>query len=337
MGEGGGQVLRTSLTLSILTGRPFEMKNIRAGRERPGLRAQHLTCVQAAARICSAEMDGAVKGSTVLLFRPGDLTPGQYRFGISTAGATSLVLQTILLPLARAGADSRVVISGGTHVPWSPSFHYLDLQWRPHLEALGFRFTLHLVRAGFYPKGGGEIVAKIHPVKEIAPMEAMARGELRRLRGISMVGNLPLHIAERQATRTEKRLRDPFLETEILPVPTPGHGTMMLILGEFDGGRCCTFGLGELRKKAERVADDACDQFLDFLKTDATMDAHLADQLLLPLALAVGPSRFRTPSVTRHLQTNAAVIEIFGAAKITLDGDESGPGTVMVQPTGTPT
>ena len=325
-GEGGGQVLRTSLTLSALTGIPFEIFNIRARRKSPGLRPQHLQAVTALAKICQARLDGAEVGSSTITFRPGTILHGDYRFEIGTAGSASLVLQTLFLPLSRATKPSRVEIIGGTHVPWSPCFHYLTLQWLEYLRRLGLEVagplptkvagpppTLEMPRAGFYPRGGGSLIANIRPGGEIKPFVLENRGRLVSVRGISAVGNLPIGIAERQKAQAEKRLAQLGIphEIELLEMPAVGKGTMLLLMGEFENSRCCYYGLGEIGKRAEKVADEACDALFEFMQTDGVIDEHLADQLVLPLALARGTSKFVTPKITTHLLTNLEVIKRF--------------------------
>ena len=312
-GEGGGQILRTSLTLSALTGTSIEIFNIRARRKSPGLRPQHLQAVTALAKICQAQLEGAEVGSPTITFRPGTILPGDYRFEIGTAGSASLVLQTLFLPLSRAHKPSRVEIIGGTHVPWSPCFHYLLLHWLEYLRRIGLDLELEMPRAGFYPRGGGNLIANIRPCGEIKPFILENRGKLARVRGISAVGNLPISIAERQKAQAESRLAQSGLshEIELLDMPAVGKGTMLLLLGEFENSRCCYYGLGEIGKRAEKVVDEAVDAFLKFLKTDGVIDEHLADQIVLPLSLAKGTSRFATPKITQHLLTNLEVIKKF--------------------------
>ena len=244
--------------------------------------------------------------------------PGDYRFEIGTAGSASLVLQTLFLPLSRAPKSSVVEIIGGTHVPWSPCFHYLLLQWLEYLRRIGLEAELEMPRAGFYPRGGGILVANVKPAGEIKPLILESRGKLVMVRGISAVGNLPGHIAERQKAQAEKRLTQHSLphEIELLEMPAVGKGTMLLLLGEFENSRCCYYGLGEIGKRAEKVADEACDALFEFLKTDGVFDEHLADQIVLPLSLAKGTSKFVTPKITPHLLTNLEVIKKFMAVEV---------------------
>lgn len=334
MGEGGGQVLRTSLSLSLICGEPVQINNIRARRPKPGLRAQHLTSVSAIKALGQAKVEGDTIGSTALTFRPGRIQPGHYAFDIGTAGSTSLVLQTIFLPLSLANAPSEVHLSGGTHVPWSPSFHYLDQHWLSLMRAIGFDAELSLEKAGYYPGGGGKIDLKIQPAHALKPLHLLSRGDLRRIQGISAVSNLSLSIADRQRRQSLARLSGLGLpaEIKIVELPSFGKGTLLHLLAEFEHSQACYFALGARGKPAEEVADDAVDSLLAFLKTDGAIDEHLADQLLLPLALASDPSQLRISKVTQHLLTNAQVIQIYQIAKISIDGKLGEPGLVCVIP-----
>ncbi len=205
-GEGGGQILRSALSLSLLTGQAFRLVNIRARPSRPGLMPQHLKAVQAAAEIGQARVTGAETHSMSLKFEPGCVRPGQYLFDIGTAGAASLVLQTVYLPLAFATAPSAVTVKGGTHVPFSPCYHYLDRQWRWFLEKAGLPLSLRMERAGFYPPDGGIIRTSIPPVGKLMPLTVTRRGALRRIFGVSAVANLPASVAERQRDEALRRL-----------------------------------------------------------------------------------------------------------------------------------
>jgi RNA 3'-terminal phosphate cyclase (ATP) len=335
MGEGGGQVPRTSLSLSLVTGQPFRIEGIRAGRARPGLAAQHLRSVEAAAAVGRARIEGAVKGSKALSFAPGAVTAGTYRFDVGTAGAASLVLQTVALPLALADGVSHVRVAGGTHVPWSPSSHYLERQWAWALERLGQRVEIRLCRAGFYPRGGGELAARIVPGRGLRPVRWIEPGRLLGISGISAVANLDPSIAARQARRARERLAGlgvpVAVSVEHMDAPSPG--TFLFLEAAFEQARCCATGLGERGKPAERVADEAADEIWAFVESGAAVDPHLADQLLLPLCLAQGESVFTTSRVTRHLTTNADVIRRFlPEATVEVEGSEGMPGRVRVVP-----
>lgn len=337
-GEGGGQLLRTSLTLSMLTGRRFEIVNLRAGRKKPGLRPQHLTCVRASAKICSAAVEGAEIGSRAVRFEPGSVRPGTYSFDIGTAGSTSLVLQTLCLPLALAPRRSIVTLTGGTHVPFAPTYHFIERQWAALLRRVGIEVEVHLIRAGYYPAGGGEVRATVRPATSVAPLVLGPRGELERLEGLSTVSNLDRSIAQRQRARALQRLEAAGLSAgiELADLPSPGKGTMLMLLAEFGGGgRACYTALGAPGKRAERVAEEACDAFLAFLESRGAVDAFAADQLLLPLAVASGPSEFPVPAVTSHLVTNARVIERFLPCTIQISGEPEGEESVRITPAGT--
>jgi RNA 3'-phosphate cyclase len=334
LGEGGGQILRSALTLSIMSGQPFSIKNLRENRSQPGLRPQHLKAVQAAREISQAEVEGADLDSRSLEFHPRTIRPGRYKYDIGTAGSTSLVLQTIFLPLSRAKVASTVTITGGTHVPASPCFHYLDFQWLPFLRRMGFEATLSQELAGFFPEGGGKILATIRPNREVNPVNLLHRGELQQIRGLSASANLDRKIAERQRSQVLRRLGDRYLinDLRVVEMPARSKGTMILLLAEFEFSQACYFALGAPGKPAERVADEAVDSLLEFMQTDGAVDEYLADQILLPLAFAREKASLRTSRITNHLLTNATVIMQFLSTRIEIEGAVGGPGWVSIFP-----
>jgi RNA 3'-terminal phosphate cyclase (ATP) len=340
LGEGGGQVLRSALTLSMLTQRPVVLRHIRAKRPQPGLKPQHLKSVDAAAEICRAEVDGAQLNSQTLAFKPAETQSGRYRFDIGTAGASTLVLQTIFLPLAFAPAASSVTITGGTHVPWSPPYHYLELHWLPMLQKAGYQAQLSLQQAGYYPQGGGRIEATIRPVAATPlPLRLDERGALRRIYGVAGSSNLPEHVTERMKRQTLQRLQNlpewrgqPDLHVKSLDLPAPGKGAFIVLVAEYENGRGCFTALGEIGKPSERVADDAIDDLLAFHASGAAMDPCLADQLLLPLALASGPSTLTTSAISQHLLTQAEVIRQFLPVQIDIETGPDGMGWVKIVP-----
>jgi RNA 3'-terminal phosphate cyclase (ATP) len=334
LGEGGGQVLRTALSLSVLTGRPVRLTNIRARRAKPGLMPQHLKAVEAAAAVSRARTDGARLGSQTLEFEPGGIAGGDFAFDIGTAGSTSLVLQTVAVPLAFADKASSILLTGGTHVPRSPCFDYLALHWALFMRRIGFGIELQLEQAGFYPRGGGRVRAKIAGAAQPKPLRLVERGALKQIRVVSAVAKLPRAIAERQRRQAFERLaahcRDAEIETEIAELIALSPGTFLLLLAKCELSQCCSCALGERGKPAERVADETVDELLAFLATDGAIDPYLADQLLLPLAVTPGPSELRTARVTSHLLTNAAIVKTFLPAAIEIAGEPGKPGTVRI-------
>ncbi len=332
-GEGGGQVLRSALSLSCLTGRPLRITRIRARRAKPGLRAQHLAAVRAAAAASDAAVEGAHLGSSELRFVPGPLRAGHFHVEVGTAGAVSLVLQTVLPALARAPEASSVLLGGGTHVPWSPCFEYVERLWLHHLRQMGIEASVVLERAGFHPRGGGRVRAHVRPAARLATLCRLERGVLRRIRGLSAVARLPDAVAERQRDRARQRLADldvpVSLERTRLDAASPG--TLLFLEAEFEHSRACCFGLGARGKRAERVADEAVDELEEFLAGPGAVDRHLADQLLLPLVLADGVSELSTARVTEHVRTNAAVIHAFLGPRIQIEAGLGEPGVIRIR------
>jgi RNA 3'-terminal phosphate cyclase (ATP) len=315
IGEGGGQILRTALALSVVTGQGFEITRIRAGRMRPGLRPQHLAAVRASAMISEARVGGAFEGSPDLRFEPGAVAAGEFHFDIGTAGPVTLVLQTVLGPLATAGTSSRIEITGGTHVPASPAFHYLSRHWLALVERLGLRARATLVKAGFYPKGGGEVTAEVEPWERPSTLRLEERGRLLELRGISVAGRLKGDIAERQrdaaaALLWEKRRLEARWETAVLPAGSPGSFLMLEAI--YEGGRGAFGVLGERGMRIESVGEQAAEAVLRFLEGTGAVDGPAADQLVLPLALARGGGVVSTSEVTKRLQTVVEVLALFG-------------------------
>jgi RNA 3'-terminal phosphate cyclase (ATP) len=343
-GEGGGQVVRTSLALSAITGQPVRIERIRAGRRKPGLRPQHLTGVRAAAKVCDAQVEGAKLNSQVVSFAPRSAPQaGTYTFDVAqaakggSAGSVSLVLQTVLLPLALAAGPSRLTLRGGTHVAWSPPFDYLKRVYLPTLARMGIRAKVNLRRWGWYPQGGGEVQVTIEGLGADAALTALdlrQRGELLRVRGLSASSNLPKHIRVRQEKAALQTLRSNGVNArfEVVDAPSKSTGTVVFLWGEFEHTPAGFTSLGERGKPAERVAEEAANELLEYLHGDAALDRRLADQVVLPMSLAAGESQFTTGRVTQHLLTNAWVVNQFFPGRVRVEGQEGGPGRCRVVP-----
>ncbi len=337
-GEGGGQILRTSLTLAAVTGKSLKMVNIRARRKNPGLGAQHLTAVLAAAAVCDAHLEGAHLGSQTLTFIPrSPPQAGSYSWDVAaarkggSAGSTSLILQTVLLPLALAEGRSTVTVKGGTHVPWSPPYHFLEKVYLPTLSRLGVEARIDIERWGWYPIGRGSAKAQIKESdSSLKPIDLNERGEVLSLSGLSALSNLPKHIAQRQRDRALEVLRREGFEPDIRIEEgrSFGRGTMVFLWAEFENGVAGFTALGAPGKPAEKVAKEACQAFLEYHRSGAVVDKHLADQLVLPLALADGHSTFTTCQITQHLITNVWVVERFIDIDYQVEGSEGEKGRV---------
>ncbi len=332
-GEGGGQILRTSLSLAAITGESVTIENIRANRSKPGLRPQHLTAALAVAQICGGELTGGAVDSRQLTFRPGRIKPGKYDLDVSavrsSAGSTNMVLQTILWPLAFTGKSSHVTIKGGTHNTHAPSSNYIDHVFLPAVAEMGLRCHYSMVKAGYYPAGGGEIRADIPAIDELSPVSWTKPETPEHVKLLSAVSRLPESIAERQLATASARLKALGLhfDTQLAQYPSGGPGTFTFIL--LKAGRAGFQSLGELRKRAEKVADEACDELEEHLASGMAIDMHLADQLIIPMALAKGNSEFTTSRITRHLLTNTAVVERFLPVRFRISGEEGQPGLVQ--------
>jgi RNA 3'-terminal phosphate cyclase (ATP) len=314
-GEGGGQILRSALTLSLLTGRPFRIVKIRANRDKPGLRPQHLKAVEAAALLGGAEVVGGSVGSRDLTFRPGQLEPRDLRIDIGTAGSTALVLHTLHLPLAlRATSPVRLTLVGGTYNESAPSFPFLETTWRAHLAQLGMPVALAMPKAGFYPEGGGTLEAWIEPATP-RPLILEDRGELVKVRGMAETTRLSPDVRQRMSNRVAARLagRGFSVELDSREIPGSSPGASISLVAEFTKAPPATFvGLGKRGKPAEIVADEAVAGLLQHLEASgAAVDLHSADQILLPLAFAEGRSVFTVAEVTEHLRTNVETIGAF--------------------------
>ncbi len=328
-GEGGGQVLRTSLALSLTTGTPFRIKNIRAGRKKPGLLRQHLTAVNAVAEIGRARVDGAVLGSTELSFEPGDIASGDYHFAVGTAGSATLVLQTVLPALLTATGQSKLILEGGTHNPYAPPFDFLERVFLPIINRMGPTVTAILERPGFYPAGGGRFAVEITPCSRLDRVDITERGEIRRCSATALVARLPAHIGARELKVVEKELGwdEKRLKVEEL---TSSHGPGNALIIEIESGNITEVftAFGERGVRAEDVAHKAVKQARRYLEANVPVGSYLADQLVLPFALA-GGGTFKTLPLSRHAQTNLQVLKQF--LKLEISVKRWGEETCLVE------
>ncbi|NML60648.1 RNA 3'-terminal phosphate cyclase [Massilia sp. RP-1-19] len=315
-GEGGGQILRTSLTLSMITGTPFRVTNIRANRAKPGLMRQHLVAVQAAAQVCGAEVSHAEVGSSALEFRPRRIKAGDYKFSIGTAGSSTLVLQTLLPALLYADGPSTVLVCGGTHNPMAPPAQFLQRAYGRALDMMGARVDIQLRRYGFYPAGGGEVLASIEPCAELRQVELIERGELCGAYAEAVVAGLPGAIAERELQLVGERLGWTGDQLKVIePARVQGPGNALLITLEYEGITEVFTAIGEKRVRAESVAEAVVGEVEDYLSSGGALGEHLADQVMLPMALA-GGGKFSMHRVSQHAITNAEVISKFLPVRI---------------------
>ena len=334
-GEGGGQILRTALSLSCLLRRPCRIVNIRRARKKPGLMPQHLACVSLLTLISNAKVSGTDIGSTEMTFDPGEPVSGDYFFDIGTAGSTSLLLQAVLPPLIFARGPSRIALVGGTHVPFSPPYHFISEIFLPMLGRLGIIVSSSIERHGFYPRGGGKISVTLQPCRKVKAISLEERGDIVSVTGISAVGNLPASIADRQKSAAEAVLAGipsrPEIAMKTVMVDSYSPGTFVFLKAE---SRCISgfSSLGEQGKRAEAVGEEAARELLRHLDTGACIDSHLADQLVIYLCLAGGASKFTTSRISGHLMTNLRVIRQFLDISCKVEGELGKSGRVAIIP-----
>ena len=328
-GEGGGQILRTALAMALVTGRPFRIEGIRAGRRKPGLLRQHLAAVLAAEQAGQARVQGAELGSSTLTFEPREVRGGDLEVAVGTAGSATLVLQAILPALLLAPQPSRLVLEGGTHNPFAPPFEFLDVALLPALRLMGARVTAKLERHGFYPAGGGRLVVEIDPVTRLVPIELLDRGPIR-VSARALVSAVPEGVARRELNAVHEHFNVPWDALESVVVRTsPGPGNVLLIVISSPQVTEVVTGFGEKHVGAAVVASGACKEASDYIASGAPVGVHLADQLLVPLAVS-GGGVYRTLAPSMHTTTNAAVLKQFAGVDVTFADGSDGSCTVTV-------
>ena len=339
-GEGGGQILRSTLTLSAILGKSVEIFNIRAGRKKPGLQPQHLTGVRAVAEICNGKLEGDDLLSQRIVFIPGKIQSGNYEFDVmkvkSSAGSTGMIFQQIAPVLAFGEKESNVTLKGGTHTEWAPPIDYLQEVFLPTAAKMGFQASLEIERWGWFPIGQGIVRAKVHSVPgKLKAIQLNERGKLKRIFGVSLVSRLPLSIAERERDKAYQRLKDfGFIRSEIEidteSISSLGTGNYFCLVAEFENTIAGFNSLGKIGKKAEKVADEAVDQFIKYYESKACLEKHLADQLILYIALAERKSSF-VSKISNHALTNIWVVEQFLPVKFEVKGKPGEVGSVSVE------
>lgn len=320
-GEGGGQILRTSLALSMITGKAIKITKIRAGRQKDGLLRQHLCCLRAAAEISNAEVTGDELRSTEFTFAPQKISAGKYKYSIGSAGSTSLVLQTILPALLYADAESEITIEGGTHNMAAPSFDFLDKCFFPQLRKMGVEVEAKLEKYGFYPAGGGRIVVTIKPIEKWRAIEINKTLSHVEISAEILMSKLDLHIAEREAKVLRSKLSLGDDDLKISNVESQGPGNVLQIIARSDELIEVFTDYGRQGKLAEGLAKGLCKKVQNYLQSEAPVDEYLADQLLLPMALA-GAGSFTCTRMSRHSKTNMEIIKRFLSIDFTVTGDK---------------
>jgi RNA 3'-terminal phosphate cyclase (ATP) len=330
-GEGGGQILRSSLALSLVTGAAFRIEGIRAGRRKPGLLRQHLTAVEAAAEISGARVVGAHMGSLVLTFSPRAVVPGEYGFSVGTAGSATLVLQTVLPVLLTASKPSKITLEGGTHNPAAPPFEFLERAFFPIINVMGPTVRGSLVRHGFYPAGGGQLSVSIEPAPRLRGFQILERGQITSRNATAIVAHLSEQIARRELDVVGRKLswKEEWRQTRIVS-DSHGPGNILLLEIGSDRSHEVIAAFGARGVSAEAVAENAVEEARRYLASEAPIGSYLADQILLPLSIA-GEGSYRTLAPSRHLRTNAEVIEKFLQRRIQMEPSTGDSWTVAVR------
>jgi len=343
-GEGGGQILRTTVAISCITGESVKIVNIRAKRPQPGLKRQHMTAIKAAATLCNAEAEGLKLGSRTLTFRPGNIKGGSYRFDIGTAGSITLVLQTIAPIMAYSPQPVQVTITGGTDVPWSPPIDYFRNVITWHLKTMGYELSTELLKRGHYPRGGGMVIARVpEPPRSLAPINKVKRGKVRIIKGISHCVRLPKHVAERQAKSAKATLIQGGVKAPVeirleyydpRRDPHLGPGSGIVLWAEAGNTVIGADALGARGKRAEIVGAEAAQKLLQEISSGAALDRHMSDNILLYTALADGESRIGGSELTMHAHTVTWLLKQLLNVNIELNGNLGGPFTAVIKGAG---
>ena len=330
LGEGGGQVLRSALSLSLVTGEPFKINNIRGKRSKPGLMRQHVTAVEAACVISGSECSGLTVGASELEFRPGRVTPGEYRCAVGTAGSTGLVLQTVLMPLILANGPSRLILEGGTHNMLAPPFDFIERTFLPVINRMGPSVSARIVRHGFYPRGGGRIEVDITPAP-LSPTDCVERGEQFGVSGQAVFTGLPLEIADRMLARARRDLSDwPDSAFAVRELPADqGPGVILMLEAQYANVTEVVSGFGQLGVPAERLAKTSAARMKGYIEASAFAGPYLADQLVLPFVLAGGGS-LTTVKPSQHTLTAIDIAKRFTGRRIELTRQDSGEHLLTV-------
>jgi len=309
-GEGGGQILRTALSLAMITETNIKIENIRAGRAKPGLMRQHLACVKAAQTISSAEVSGAKVGSTSITFKPGVISAGEYEFAVGTAGSTMLIFQTVLPALATVKGESSIKFHGGTHNMMAPSYDFIKYAFIPAIKRMGIEIEMQIQRHGFYPQGGGEWTALIKPSGKFQPLELLESGGLLNRELVVTSSHVPEHVAHREMNEVVKLCGWNSDEMRVDNVHSLGSGNIMSLRLHYKYTSEVIEQVGKVGVSAERVARNAVKALRRFQANGAVVGEYLADQLLLPMAIGEG-GVFRTLKPSLHLRTNREIIQMF--------------------------
>lgn len=333
-GEGGGQILRTAIAFSAILRRPVRVAKIRAGRRVPGLRRQHLSALEVLGRVFGGEVEGASEGSSAVTFRPGEARLSELSVDMGTAASVTLVLQAVVPAVALSGRKLRLELTGGTDVPWSPTFDFVDRVLRPALRAVGVAFDTRAARRGYYPRGGGRVTSVIEQCQSLKPLELVSRQKVSGVGIISRSGSLPSHVADRQARAASSLLEGAGLRVlakEVSVEESDSPGSSILVHGAGPGAYLGSDGIGARGRPAEEVGRDAASRFLAEAESGGCMDENLADMVLPLLSLAPSPSRVRVRATTSHLTSGLELARLFTGCRWSVD-DQGVSSVVTVVP-----